>query len=289
MRKSTIINVFLFFSVMLLVSQVPGVLAQDTCYMSGSDRLPVQLRVSGSAGSSGGSCHPDFPTYFTATLNGNVLQLTPHGGIQTSCSGKGLQYQLTKNDDTISLIGDTGGTGTLTRPKGAAGYNHLTMTATEDYFDSAEADLVGNSIEGSVHLPYTCPPSTLLFNSPILETCTDNTDPRNPQNYIVMTNPIPNTLDPLNPIPGPSFITHCSTEKEPWETITPINKIYIPVDSQWKLTFTCGNVYFGQVGGDNHAVPAFSGYGLLLFCLGIFGLGIWAMRKTRFGNTLAGL
>ncbi len=166
---------------------------------------------------------------------------------------------------------------TLTKQGGSPGYNHLVTGALFPYFNSADASLSGDVIHGSVVMYHGG--TSLLFDSP-LEGCTSNG-----RNYVVMRNPIPNPGHVPDSISGPSFYTaqDCGTSH-------PINAIYIPVRDNWSLDLQCDTTYFGPVLRDNNrAVPAFSGYGMLIFCLGVFGLGIWAMRKTRFGNTLAGL
>jgi hypothetical protein len=276
MRKSTIFTVFLLFSVMLLVLQIPGALAQEVpCLISGKDRLPVAM-------SEGGSCDADVLTYFTASfnLNTNLLTLTGQGIVPSCNPGQSLQYELLQDGNIITLT-EVPVAGyhylfraQLTRRSESGGFNHLSASVTPPQnFGSATADLVGDSIEGSVNT------SPVVRFSSQLEGCTD----KNGQNYVVMSNPIPNSAGPA--IDGPSFFMSCSPE-----TSAPISKVYIPVNPDWSLSLTCGQRIFVPVLRDNnHAVPAFTTYGLLLFCLSIFGLGIWAMRKTRFGNTLAGL
>ena len=295
MRKSTIFTFFILFCTLLLAHQIPEALAQvgDGCLISGYPYVYVQLSdpegSSWAVGASGGACDIDptsLPTYFGASLapgtSADRLQIVSHGGIYPSCQSptKGLLYDISKPAEGTIFLTDASDprfSATLTKQGGSLGFNHLVTGALFPYFNSADASLSGDVIHGSVVM-YDGGTS-LLFDSP-LEGCTSDG-----RNYVVMRNPIPNPGHVPDSISGPSFYTaqDCGTSRQ-------IEAIYIPVNANWSLDLQCDTTYFGPVLRDNNrAVPAFSGYGMLIFCLGVFGLGILAMRKTRFGNTLAGL
>lgn len=292
MRRSSILTIFALFCRLLLIHQTPEALAQQEapCFMSGSQYVYVALQEAGQpapVGASGGACEIDpttVPTTFEASLrpgtSSHTLTIAPtNNNIYPSCLGMGLSYSITPpTGDPIVLTGTGGLVMTLSKFNGSRGYNHLVSTGQLGYFTSASAYLKGDAIDGNVTYPASAP---LLFDSP-LDGCTSNG-----RNYVVMHNPIPNrgVLIPQ----GPSFYReplNCSS-------VAQIRAIYIPVNSDWSLDFTCRNsettYYYGPVLRDNnHAVPAYSTYGMLLFCLAIFGFGIWRMRRARFGDALAG-
>lgn len=292
MRKSTISTILVLFCTLLVAHQIPEALAQPTevpCNISGHPYVYVQLQQNGAApgplGASGGACAIEptslptkFGAYLTPGTSTNALRIESIGDIYPSCGSttRGLLYDISKPAEGTIFLTDTSGplfNATLTKQGGSLGFNHLAIYTLLN-FTNAIADLRGDAIIGNVD------GTDLLFDSP-LEGCTSGG-----RNYVVLRNPIPNN-NPLFPIPpGPGFWQDCQTSP----SFKQIDAIYIPVNADWSLDFRCDTTYFGPVLRDNnHAVPAFSGYGLLFFCLGIFGLGIWAMRKTRFGNTLAGL
>jgi hypothetical protein len=199
------------------------------------------------------------------------LQITGHGVVPSCVPGKDMSFTLTKNDENTLTTFDGTFSGTATKAKGAPGYNHLRFY--DPHFGSGTADLVGNLIEVYV--------GGVLFDSLLVP----YTDPSTGQNYVKITNPI--RLIGKAPISGPSFYL---TDGVTCGSRQVAHAIYIPVKHDWSLEFKCGERTFGPVlysGGP--VIPALSGLGLLVFSVGIFGVGIWAMRKARFGNTMAGV
>jgi hypothetical protein len=265
MRKSTFYTFFLLFAALLLVHQIPGAFA-DQCYMSGSDRVLVDMGLGGDLQS--------FP-HFTADLDpNNNLQISGQGVVPSCFPLDGMLFNLTRDDDNTQtdLRGITSTfEGQAIKVKGADGYNHL------DFYDfglgRGTADLVGSRVEVNI--------GGILFDTFLVP----YTDPSTGQHYVKITNPI--QLIGSNPIAGPSLYLTDGVTCGPRMVA---NAVYIPVNSDWSLDFKCGARTFGPVlysGGPG--IPALSNLGLLLFSVGIFGAGIWVMRKARFGNTLAGL
>jgi hypothetical protein len=311
MRKSAVFLAFLLFAALLLVHRVPGVLAQqvDQCTMSGSYWLPVDLF--------GGGLKPPpqstpkeiadglldpypqdqgYNPYFTAALSsGEVLLLTGHGIAPSCTSGKGLSYSIALKNGAITLMESNDDTSLfnaeLTKRSYAQGYNHLDVTMTnatgDGNFTSATAVLVDtngdclyDTVEGfAKHVGRP----DLVFDTP-LQGATDATG----RHYVLIPKDIDIGLP--RPIDGPSF--HPLTSSG-CGALQQSNGVYLPATSDNSVFLQCGDKFFGTAlqaapCRASNGVPTLSGFGALLSFLGIFGLGIWAMRKTHFGNTLAG-
>jgi hypothetical protein len=264
MRKGTALTFVLLFAALLLVHRIPEAFGV-ACTMSGQDRVPVDMGLGDT-------------TYFTADWDPgtNVLHIMANGGIAPSCTPPpwSLDYLLTKNeaDTKIDITRDREFAATWRRNAGAAGFSNV------EGFDSRSgnfyAHLVGNRVEvfsGGV-----------LFDTPLVPY------PPGEVQFVRITNPI--AFLNHSPIPGPGF---CVTVG-PNCTCQVANAIDIPIaqDPQtqtWYLDLRCGDQTFGPIlSGVAPVVPALSGSGLLFFCVALFGVGIWAMRKARFGDTMAG-
>jgi hypothetical protein len=311
MRKNTILSCFLFSCALLLVCQIPGALAQtapdNNCTMSGSHWLLVCMDFLGPMAPpqltpqeiSDGLLDPDpnqsgYCAYFHATLDNGDLAVIGNGVFPSVIwTQDTMHYALTQKDETISIIspeqyvGQTQISGFLTKTKGAPGFNHLEVEMINPIdVKSASAELVDkngdglyDSLEGLVK--YVSTPD-LLFDSSL-----GGSMDQFGRKYVV----IPGEINIGGAtIPGPKL--RISRPSGPWFGDPQVVKaIYIPLNDDYSLDLQCGSAKFGPVlrKAGFHAVPTFSGLGLMFFCGGVFVLGIWAMRKARFGNTLASL
>lgn len=277
MRRSAVVTFFLLLGVFLLVYQIPGVHAQrDACLMSGLSYLPVDMSGAG----------PSVDSSFSATLMGDALNITGHGVFPSCTPGVGMNFTLQKVRGAIVLTEvPTGGSqfkAVLTRSGKGPAFDHLEITQTgSPDFSSATADLLDNNgdcrydtIEFAVFLPNG---STKVATDSALQGRTVNG-----QNFVLIPNPI---LTGVGPMPGPSFyLDQITCTRQVSEGV------YIPATEDYSVLMQCGDTVFGPVlrNACVAAVPATSGAGVLFSLIGIAAVGIWAMRKTHFGNTLAG-
>jgi hypothetical protein len=306
MRKSTALTFMLFFALLLSLSN-PAANAQNgpvQCTASGSYWLPVALGGQGfmerpqstpediQAGLNDDDPQSNgYSPYFTMMLDNGELNVLGHGLFPSSSTpANSLNYRVLQRDDTI-VVNEIPGphsdpynplfNGLLTKVKGAPGFNHLAVSMTGQ---ASVAELVDNNedgffdtLEGSVETDGV----TLLFDTPL-----QGYSAPSGRKYVL----IPQSIDigAGNIIPGPML--RLSTPQAPFGEMVSGNGVYIPAASDYRLYMQCGDVIFGPIlraATPGALVPALSGSGLLIFSVVIFGLGIWAMRRGRFGSTLA--